>query len=117
MYFSQTRAPRATPELPAPAQQTSSRPVTATNDRPRVPALRASVFHRLTDVQGAQKKAFCAHTKRVEQDRWFQPSPGSVAGGGSSWSMRISFSHCSYRSGGQARSQTSSRYTSGDVTA
>jgi hypothetical protein len=35
MYFSQTSAPRATPELPAPAQQTSSRTVTATNDRPR----------------------------------------------------------------------------------
>jgi hypothetical protein len=35
MYFSQTRAPRATPELPAPARQTSSHTVTATNDRPR----------------------------------------------------------------------------------
>ena len=30
-----TRAPRATPELPAPARQASSRTVTATSDRPR----------------------------------------------------------------------------------
>jgi hypothetical protein len=35
MYFSQARAPRATPELPAPARQAASRTVTATNDRPR----------------------------------------------------------------------------------
>ena len=32
-----------------------------------------------------------------------------AAGGGSSWSMRRSVSHCSYRSGGQPRSPTSSR--------
>src|SRR6266545_5135061 len=32
-----------------------------------------------------------------------------VVGGASSWSMRMSFSHCSYRSEGQLRSQTSVR--------
>ena len=32
-----------------------------------------------------------------------------VVGGASSWSMRMSFSQCSYRSGGHPRSQTSDR--------
>ncbi len=35
MYFSLTRAPQATPELPAPARQEPSRTVTVANDRPR----------------------------------------------------------------------------------
>jgi hypothetical protein len=61
MHFSQTRAPRATPELPAPARQASSRTVTATNDRPRTlpPIWRESGSATMT-VRAALERPFCA---------------------------------------------------------